>query len=317
MAYIDQRTDRSGAVLVKIANRLSDRELAERVLNVFFDPERDRSSQGLLKTAEDVLLSSVYFEGQREALAPKEAERVAEKLAAYRVLHGIDEDFTFRARLRKTASAKPLIKIAGDVAVNGKESLDRAMRSFTDAYRGMTGGERSAYAKGFMKAAAELSAEPTELVRLHAEDGVAARHDIADRLRMHKSAGILCGRGDGADWDFLIDSVQKSELDDAGLSKLASAVDALDAAYGLRETRYGKGLPTGHETVFMLKQAEEDGDKGDALPDKAAVTALYGEDALDAVEDENGAIDKTRLKEVMRLFGQSPEQESPNGGYGK
>ena len=36
----DQRTDRSGAVLVKIAKRMDDQELAEAAMNTFFSMEK-------------------------------------------------------------------------------------------------------------------------------------------------------------------------------------------------------------------------------------------------------------------------------------
>ena len=76
---VHQGNDKSGAVLVKIASRIQDRNMAEQILHLFFSGQCKCAAEngGLpVDTPEDLMVSCAYLEGQRESLS-SETARIA------------------------------------------------------------------------------------------------------------------------------------------------------------------------------------------------------------------------------------------------
>ncbi len=119
---------------------------------------------------------------------------------------------------------------------------------------------------------------------------------------------------DGAPYEELAVKLTKVAVDNSSqedLAGLAGFMQKMDQSYGFDSPWYDSRMPNAWQAVFN-KTAEEafagkDEEKAKAPESmtKADVVARFGEDALDEIEDENGAIDYAKLKEVIKLFGGS------------
>lgn len=311
MKYIDQTSDRSGATIVKLASRMEDQALAQHVLDVFFDPNRDKEYEGQMKTAEDTLLSSVYFEGQKNDLPFEEANRMQTKIAAMKTLFEIRENFSMRPeKIKKTAS---------EFVESPRQTMKKIAEILVDRHgNGETYGTCSKAAELYTKLAEEVGENVPDTIKLYSLNGLEKNAHIIDNIRLHKYACLRNGLNHKQYTDFMKQANKIADNDVVSLRKLALAIDNMDSDCNIRNTVSGKHVPNGLETVFQVKQAhiktaeEQNNDLKNI--DKATIVARFGENSLNEIENPDGSINQDRLKAVSRLFGGSLNGEGSSTG---
>ena len=311
----DQTTDRSGAVLVKIANRLADRELAKRALDTLFSMDRPlcKTASFPADSVENVLLSRIYFEGQREKIAADEADAIDRRLSVQETLRGMSGVVAFRdPPVVKTASA--VVELSPGIKIASKKELVQAGADFGAHFARLSPEDRKTFAVNFIKAASDMGAEVPEAVRVFAAEGVEARDDIADQALFRKVA--LERRGmDGSAYAVLCRELEDFDAAAASvedLEKLARAIELADDAHGIDPKR--DGLPHAFASVFRVKtaaEAESAGTEDMNAMTRADIVGRYGLGILEEVETPDGGIDRTRLKSLIRTLGGPKVPEAP------
>ena len=314
----DQYTDRSGAVLVKIASRLKNTNLAKLAINTLFQMPRadkmQKTASFSTQSAADTFLSRLYFEGQREKIASDQAKEIDANLSKYEALYGIPTRVVFTKMTKQASeSTKEAIELLPMCKIASADELIQSGKDFSEQYEKLASRDRRTFALNFMKAASERfkDVEIPEQVRLYAEDGVEGRSDIADSILLRKVAMERQGK-DTVGYDTLyndLKGIDTAALPVSDLHKLAEYLDKADNLVGLRETKHGKTIPDAWHTVFQIKQAEAA--EMTTKPDvdsltKADIIARYGEGILDEVENDDGSIDKERLKEIIEVVEPDP-----------
>lgn len=310
----DHLSDRSGAVLVKIAARLEDRDLAKKALDTLFSMERKTASQTSfpVESPDDVFLSRIYFEGQREKIAADQAAAIEERLDIYETLHGVNTVVSFTTpELPKTAQAEyellPLCKIASSA------ELIQSGNDFFQDFLQLPVKDRITFAENFRKAAAELSVDVPEVVDLFTPDRVEVRPDLSEQVLLRKVAMDRAGEYENG-YAVLYDSLREFNAKEASteeLCKLAEALEYADKAYALHSRKSGKSIPDAWHSVFQVKHAEDSKEEDsvkDVTQDKASLVSRYGMGILEEVEDDDGNIDKERVKDVLSRLGLSEEK---------
>jgi hypothetical protein len=304
---VDQYTDRSGAMLVKIASRMADRGLAAMALDTLFKMDRPLRKQASfpVDSVRDVFLSRIYFEAQREKIAADLAEDINSRLEVRESLYGLPGKITFMPGQHTKEAAQavellPLCKIAS------AEELFQAGQDFSREYENLASADRVAFAKNFVKVAGEYGVELPDAVKLYAAIDVAGRPDAAESVLLRKIAMERQGRGAGG-YDILYDNIRGLDiaaLPVEELCKLAEAIDSADTAYGLRDSGHGSTIPDAWHSVFQVKKAEVSETAQDAAGmTKADIISRYGEGILEAVEDADGNIDRERLARIVTSLG--------------
>nr|DAR55086.1 MAG TPA: hypothetical protein [Caudoviricetes sp.] len=334
----DQRTDRSGAVLVKIAKRMDDQELAEAAMNTFFSmekKERCKTASFPTETPEDTILSRIYFEGQREKFAADEAAELDNKLKTFEILHGISVNVSMRPLEKKAAAEPAVYELLPNCKVACENELVQAGKDFSAGYRQLSGKDRELFAKNFLKAASEMGmcAEIPDEIKLYSGVHVMPREDMAEQIQLRKVAMERMGE-DATGYEVLATQLRSCDVttfskDD--LLKLAEAISFADEACGLEKSRSGRTIPDAWHSVLRLKTAEEleketklADDAGRNARDvaqamsKSEIIGRFGPGALEEVEDDAGKIDTERLAGLIELFGgaRQTEAEETSGGRG-
>ena len=318
MRLLDQRTDVSRAFLVKTASRLHDKDLASELLKMAEDCGSDTScyacEDGMLfpvDTREQTMLSRVYFNGQRGMFTKEAAEEIDRTLSVYEQLYGIDNDFSLRQMgMRKTASEEH--ELLPGYKVRGNDGLKRAGREFMEKQAKMSISDRVEFSTNFTKVAADSDVDIPEAIQQYGGGYGCDYERLQSALRLRKIAAKRAGK-DGAPFDKFASEIKSDFIKTAAyedLASIAGSIQKLDEAFGFDSPWYDSRMPNAWQAVFNVKTAEEmfagkdeEKAKNPEAMTKADVVARFGEDALDAIEDENGEIDYARLKEVMQLFG--------------
>ena len=313
----DQYTDRSGAALVKISSRLKNSGLAKLAIDTLFKIPREGKMQKTASfptdSASDTFLSRLYFEGQREKIASDKAAEINANLEKYEALYGINNRVVFADLTKQAADDANVIELLPMCKIASEEELIQSGKDFSEQYEKLASKDRRTFALNFIKAASGQfpDVEIPEQVRLYAEVGVEGRGDIADSILLRKVAMERQGK-DTVGYDTLysdLSGLDTAALPVSDLHKLAEYLDKADNLVGLRETKHGKTIPDAWHTVFQIKQAEA-ADMTTKLDvdslTKADIIARYGEGILDEVENDDGSIDKERLKEIIEVVEPDP-----------
>ena len=295
----DQRTDRSGAVLVKIAKRMNDQDLAESAMNLLFSMDRkaplDKTASFPTYTPEDTLLSRIYFEGQREKFAADMAAEIDSRLRTFEILHGVEADVSMRPLEKKTSGEQKCFELLPQCKVACVNDLVQAGRDFSSGYRGLASHERVTFAENFVP-----------------------RPDMAEQILLRKVAMDRMGE-DSSGYAVLATQLRQCDLNSFSreeLRKLASAISFADEACDLEGGKLGKTIPDAWHSVMRVKTAEEvmaeakcAGDRARTAEEvassmgKADVIGRFGPGVLEELEDADGNIDTSRLAELIELFG--------------
>lgn len=316
MRLFDQRTDVSRAFLVKTASRLHDKDLASELLKIAEECGSDTScyacEDGMLfpvDSREQTMLSRVYFNGQRGMFTKEAAEEIDRTLSVYEQLYGITGDFTLSG-IRKTASEESHELLPG-YSVSGASGLKRASREFMEKQAKMSIQDRVEFSTNFVKCASENSVDVPEAIQQYGGGYECDYERLQSALRLRKIAAKRAGK-DGTAFDKFASEIKQSFIKNASyedLSGIAGQIQKLDETFGFDSPWYDSRMPNSWQAVFnkvaeeVFAGKDEEKTKNPESMTKADIVARFGEDALDAIEDENGEIDYARLKEVMKLFG--------------
>ena len=330
MKLHDQRTDKSRACLVKIANRLSDASVSEAVLKLAMSnipaPEKDifaweGNSMFPVGSAEDTVLSRAYFNGQRAKLASDIADALDERIGLYEALYGLDLDMGMR-EFEKVAQRSA--ELLPGYIVTEVEGLVKAAEEFEAKFTQLDTKDRCAFADSFVKIAAEWECEATnDAIMTYSGSKGCNEGLLREYLGIRKTACRRTGQ-ETTYYDDMLAALDSGDLtvnDREGMVVVAQCLQVGDEQHGFTSAKYDNKMPDAWHAVFNEKVAEEaDGTdisdneqrKDYRTMTKGDIIARFGEDALDVVEDEQGEIDYGRLKEVVRLFGGENIQDDNN-----
>lgn len=296
----DQYTDRSGSVLIKIASNIVGDKVQRQAVEVLYNlPDRltKKASRAYFNsdTPEDTFLSRIYFEGQKHLMKTADAQAINEALCKAEALHSV---------------SRPLFKSAQKKAEDDSVSLNKAAEAFSEQYQNLNFADRKKYALNFAKAAGANALN--EDLCLYASINTELRPDAKEQLSYRKAACLRSGK-DGSDYEkiaAMLDQVDTAKLSDGELAKLADTVHTIDARHGFTDPRYDRVMPDAWHA--MLKKADDRtstnndsglSDKPQSALTKSDILARYGEQAVDAVENEDGSINTDRLRKILMLTG--------------
>ena len=303
MPIIDQRTDRSGAFIVKLASRLTNQKLAGSLVDLFFSPERQTvktASEFPVGCADDVRLSRLYFEGQREKLAAAEAEAFDKKISVHEVLYGLTNEVEFKPATVKvaaeTAELLPMVKVANS------EELLQAGSDFSRDFQNLSFENRVTFSLNFVKCAELNDVDIPEDVKIYACRDVVPNKHLSEYLHLRKVACDRMGQ-DGSAYVQLAEALTGAELSTEELQKIACAVFEADVEHGFTDRRWDRRIPDAwHSVCACEKKAEELPERVEETMDKADIVARFGDGALDAVEMEDGTVDQQKLRNLIAMF---------------
>lgn len=329
MEVRDQRSDPSRRVLVGIVRRLRDPQLARTALDVgMAERENGEKTASNVKTAfawpeaglfpldtpGDVLLSRVYFAGQRDKIATEIADAIEERIGAREILVGVAPDAALKGR-EKNASC-PVYELMPGVRATAEE-LEKAGANFEAAHGRMTYEDRLAFAQGFARAAdTEKLAGLPGAVLVYAGRGLPADGaKVREHLTLRKAAARRRGR-DGEPYARLAEGLRGISLEDAApgdLRKLAALIRRMDEEQGLAAGKAARRLPDASRLVFTERTERERGKKDQgtlACPHLAELTredlaARFGEGVLEEATNLDGTLNPRRVADLMELFGKA------------
>lgn len=310
---VDHLCDRSGAELVKIASRITDEALARNAIDTVFSMHREFTDKATFptKTAEDTLLSRIYFEGQREKFAADQAADLDKRLSVYEALHGLDGNISFRQE-KQAASSRQEFELLLSCKIASADELVQAGKDFSEQFMGLAIDDRKAFCGNFTKAAEELGVEVPDAIKLFSDSAVEVRPNLPELVLHRKVAMERAGIYDSG-YAGLYDGLRSLDLASLKLDelhKIAQTLEFADDAYELHRRKSGRNIPTAWESVLRIKAAEEapGGATSEQRTDKASLISRYGVGILEEVEDENGNIDEALLKDLMQRLNLSQEK---------
>lgn len=303
----DQYTDRSGSVLVKIASTIVGDKVQRQAVEVLYNmPDRltKKASRAYFNTdtPEDTFLSRIYFEGQKHLMKTADAQAIDASITKAEALHSVPR--TLFKRASKKQEAEPAVPMA------------KAAEAFSEQYQKLNFADRKKYAINFAKHAS--MDDMNEDLCLYASVDTELRPDAKEQLSYRKAACLRSGQ-DGSDYEKIaemLDKVDTATLSDGELAKLADTVHTIDARHGFTDPKYDRIMPDAWHA--MLKKAERTSanndsglsDKPQTVLTKSDILARYGDQAVDAVENEDGTINADRLKKILMLTGDSVDNKN-------
>lgn len=319
---VDQNSDTSLAVIRKFASLLADKPFGETVwdiaqANTKVDSQEKTATEKRfafpearmfpVHTENDAILSKVYFEGQRTKLAEDLAMKINARLNTYLDLYGVPDSFTMKAeKVAEQHDFKPrhLMPSAGMFKVATVGDLNKAYDTFNTNLYNFSLAERVEFSKEFAKIATTIrSQELPDTVQRYCGVMASDLDNVRALLHIRKVAAVREGKS-GQEYEKLAAS-----LTDVGtpskeeLEKLAGVIHDIDETYGFTQPKYDRRMPDAYSLVFNKKAStteEKDGDAEAQTMSKADVIARFGEDALEALEDENGELDTAKLNHLLK-----------------
>jgi len=328
---LDQSTDTDFKAMHQILQKVASAPLltALESLSIDYDGMDKLSSdrfadqdQSLfpVDTAENTILSKLYFDHQRDQFHEKVANDISARLDAFLDIHGLPSEIFKYKDLEKVANAQECFTLLPEqdlCKVASEEDLNSAGGLFTRDGMNLTVPERVSFAQNFVKAASHFNV--TKYPVLVAKYASQLDTDLENTKYLVEARALLSSRTgqDGSDYEKLaadIGTVTETP-ETAELTKLAEVLHTLDVSKGFDSPRFDKQIPCAYSSVFnkMAEESSKDTDKDDdelKKMDKASVVGKYGEGALEQVEGDDGKIDHEKLKEVAKLKQAfQPEQE--------
>lgn len=205
MDVCDQRSDPSRRVLAGIVRRLRDEDLARDVLALGLEDGEKDGASGQAKTAcawpeadlfpcdapRDLMLSRIYFAGQKANIAEDVAARIEERLGTREILTGTAREVAFKDA-EKTAEDRVYELMPGVRAAASE--LARAGEDFAGGCGRMAYPDRLAFAAGFVKAAEQGRLALPDAVRLYAgRKRPVSAFCLGQRLELRKAAALRRG----------------------------------------------------------------------------------------------------------------------------
>ena len=334
---IDQLTDTSFHTLFKIAETMLSPKLEEevrkisipslgmdKIASVAFADASNRNFP--INSKDNVLLSKIYFDYQKDAMEPKLAQAIDRKLDTYLDLHNIpDSLFEYPEQsIEKTASTQTTISSTyllpehniGKVTTS--QDLVKLGTDFEQNHTNLAMSDRVTFSHNFIKCAGKLKI--TSYPRTISKYASMLDTDVANTAYLLRLRAGLCHKvgADSAQYVKLASMLEKVVDNNGGLSekslglisnqeeftKLAELIQELDETSGLADSKYDRKIPDSYSAVF---NKEAGGDESDPKVTekknltKSEIVSLYGQNVLEEIEDEDGKIDYDKLKEVEKL----------------
>lgn len=323
MSYtvLDQHLDVDFQVLCKISQEIQSQELLDALGSIELDRDpmskmaSDRFAypeQRLfpIHDYDNVLLSRVYFDHQRDKLPTKTAAEISRRLDTYLDLHGIpDSLFCYQVKTAREKRPEPrfLLPEASLCKVAGASDLYQAQDLFDREHRKLPLAERVEFSQNFLKAARDFGCKPSSPnIAKYAAELDTDLHNT--RLLLDARATYARRKGlSGEGYIKLASMLEEFEVEAAkkDLEKLAEVIHQLDQEHGLDTPRAEKHIPCAYSSVFNKLAEEADAVKPEEVSEltKAEIVAQYGEGILDEVEDEEGNIDQEKLNKLLGSLG--------------
>lgn len=315
----DQNSDNSLALLRKLSSLLEDKEFGEEVwqlgnartehaktasANKFAFPEKCMFP---VDSLEETILSKVYFEGQRTKLAEDLASTIEKRLDTYIDLYDVPDAFSFLPE--KTASTtdfKPrhLLPSAGLYKVATIKALTSAGKHFESNLSDYSLPERVEFSKEYSKIATTIRSQRLpKTVQTYCGVMETDFDNVKALLGIRKVAARRAGKT-GVEYDKLASAISGVEQADKNeLEKLAQTIHAIDSVYGFTSEKYDKKIPDAYASVFNKEATERVGGEEPEVETKQMtkedIIAQYGEDAIEALENEDGDIDYDKLQNLV------------------
>jgi len=320
---VDQQSDTSRKFLYEAVGRFTDTDFAGQVKKIaqtqtdFKKVASERyawpdARRYPVDSMENTVMSKVYFDAQRDQMLDKTADEIGSRIRTFLNLYDIPEEgFVWDQVKTAEVTFEPRYLVPGLklCKVAGAGSLKASAELFEADYRNLKIAQRVEFAQNYVAAARELKLHDfPEPIAKYASMMDSDMDYTRRMLELRASAARRRGN-DGGAYEKLA-----SKLEDiteppnaAELTKLAECIHQLDVHNGFDSRKYRNKLPSPYEVVFNKAASYIDEDLG-AGPDidtmtKADVVAQFGEEALDAVEDEDGDLNREKLKNLMARQG--------------
>lgn len=315
MQILDQYHDVSKKSLVKFAHLLPG-ELSSEYLDTGLSelPELQEKTAyawpecDLFPTdsPDNVKLSRLYFEGQRDLIEKSAAERIDKNIGLYEELYNITAPELLTKVAKKSSGNLELLP---GVKIASEEDFAAALKDFASGYLDLDMGDRVAFSANAMLCKEAAESIP-DIVRIYGEEAVRSGAEIRQGLELRKVACMCAGKS-GDKYTALADELSDSLLSSGtreDFHKLAELIYKYDDTVGLTARKYDHKLPDAWQTVF--KTAGDESLEPDAEKDKPAreftkadVIGRFGEASLDSVENTDGSLNQQRVKDLIRMFG--------------
>ncbi|MCB5270551.1 MAG: hypothetical protein LHW56_01750 [Candidatus Cloacimonetes bacterium] len=325
ITLVDQQNDQDFSVFHKILGGLQDEVLLGALNDIELDseiyaklPMEQFALPELRKfpvnSAEDALLSKLYFEQQRPLLSEALEDKVAERISTFLNLYNLPEEvFAQAGSVKEAAEEKTPIYLLPEqrlCRVAGTEDLVKAAQLFEREKTKLPIPQRVEFSQNFVKSAStfgllEIPCDIAKYASCLDTDLGTTRYLLDIRAAAVRRKG-----GDPSVYVKLASLLGHIEVtpDKEELSKLASLIYTLDKQHGLDAPAYDRKLPCAYTTVF--NQADSAVEKQAAQEEvpfreltKAELVARYGEDLVAEVEGHDGEVDYDKLQDILHRSG--------------
>jgi hypothetical protein len=323
---IDQSTDTDFSVLHQVFSKLASEDLKDFLDTIVIDYDgieklssdrfADQDNQRFpVDSAENTVLSKLYFDHQRDQISEKTASAIESRLDTFLDIYGIPESIFKYEDQEKTASEETmyLLPEMGMCKVASQEDLYSLGKDFSRNYHQLDIPDRVEFSQNFFKAAAQFGAVeyPTVVAKYAAQLDT----DLANTKYLLQARALLAARTgqEGSEYTKLAESLDDitDNPNTEELQKLAETIYNLDQAKGFDAPKYDRCIPCAYGSVFNKvatgesestdNEEEYVGDKDVEKMDKATIIGTFGAGVLEEVEKEDGEIDYERLKEISKL----------------
>jgi hypothetical protein len=317
---IDHRHDPSQKLLYVATEKLADKSFAKdarEMINIVSDQVKtaesvvyadSENSLFPVSSLEDVILSKLYFDAQREKLAEHQEVSLSEKIATYLELFSVPEslfEYVQEKEAQDTGAIAPRyllpsLKLCKVASVN---DLEKAASLFTKEAGKLEVSQRVEFASNFIKAATDLGSQ--EYPRSIAKYAGILDTDMENLQAMleYRAAAASWKNMDGSSYLKLAFDLKRIDQPPTQNEcvKLAETIHKLDEHLGFTDPEYDNKLPCAYSVVFN-KEAVDTAGSDEPVPTKAEIVAKYGDGILEAVEDEEGNIDMDKLKQLRGTY---------------
>lgn len=316
----DQQTDISGRLLYQYAGDIEDAEFASHVRKMagaksemqkiasdqFAFPEQRKFP---VNTIENTIMSKVYFDAQSDKFPSKTADDISSRLDTFLNIFEVPEGVFEKKKMVKSAGTGPepryLVPSIKLCKVASARDLVSAGDLFDREHDHLRVAQRVEFAQNFINASSDFGHEkcPPAVAKyacMMDTDLTSTSH----MLRLRAAAAKRIGK-DGGEYVKMaeqIEMVTEAPSND-DLRKLAECIQGYDEKNGLDGKAFRNRIPCPYSVVFNKQAVDEDPGSDIDLEtmSKGDIVARLGKESLDALEDDEGNIDREKLKEMLDM----------------
>jgi len=285
------------------------REPLEKIASSLFADSDNRKFP--VTDRDNVLLSSVYFNSQRDSFSSEYIQKVGSTLETFRNLYNIPEKVV-TISISKTASenANPMVEILPSLGIVTRATptdMKLAETIFDRDYKNLNVTERVEFAKNFVKIATDYGIPVTS--KTVAKYASQLDTDFVSTTMFIEARGHAAARKGSDPGEFFKLASMLAEYDekekDQYREKIAEILQSLDEQHGFDSPKYDNSFPDAYATVFNkeaeMDNTEESSDDKLKKMTKSDIVGKYGDGVLEEVEGDDGEIDYEALAKIIRL----------------